>query len=522
MENTMKTNGIVEFIRNIFMLTMALTLGLYGLIAIDAGRANYGLVAGGTDMQQEATRRKEFITEIQQGKRTSAPEGEGWRTGYGQELLAQRTDAQRAYGSNLGMQLIQYATVPKWHMWVLATHSTLGGICMLMGALQFWPALRRKKPFLHKRIGKLYVYFGLLSMALAAVYLTVTPPERIYSGLTFYIGLWSLVILAFYSMIMAVYHAKQGQIAQHQVFMSLNFGLFLTAPLLRYDWLLLGMIFPSVRQEEINASANIFLIPQSVLFGYGFLLLNRMGQPLRKKVAILDIDERVRNRFALWMLIVLGIFGSSIITMFNHFVITPGIEKFETAYAMIPMNVIQHEMEVLAGQNATRFTLMLAIISVCIIAPFFIWTAFKNQQVASPERLRNFGFIIGIGTIISGIVLLYWGYLLGIPNIEHLTGGTFYTIAGLFSISFGTMLLGAVYANRQALIKEWGMFSLACIIAVPSFYTNLIILKLLNIPDYFINDGHGYLLAAASSFMSIIGVFVYTAYSSATHEKVAY
>jgi uncharacterized membrane protein len=521
MENAMKSNGLMELFRNLFMLTTALILGVYGLIAIDAGRANYGLAASSADKQEEINRRKELITEIQAGKRTSMPEGEGWRTGYGQEMLAQRTDAQRAYGSNLGMQLIQYATVPKWHIWVLATHSTLGGICMLMGALQFWPALRRKKPFLHKRIGKMYVYFGLASMLLAAVYLIVTPPEKIYSGLTFYIGLWLLVILAIYSMIMAIYHVKRGEIAQHQVFMAFNFGLFLTAPLLRYDWLLLGMMFPSVRQEEVNFAANIFLIPQSVLFGYGLLLVNRMGQPLRKKPIVLDVDEKIRKKFLIWMGLLVVLFGASIFGIVQHFIVSPGIEKFDIAYAVVPMNVINHEMAALAGEQSNRFVFVVAIIAVLLAAPFFIWTAFRHVEVAI-NRLKNLGLIIGFGTIVSGIVSLYWGYLLGIPNIEHFTGGTFYTIAGLFSLSFGAMLLGAVFMGKISLIKEWGVFSLACALAVPSFFSNLIIIKFLNIPQYFIADGHGYLLAASSSLMWVIGAFIHAAYSSATQEKVAY
>ena len=229
----------------------------------------------------------------------------------------------------------------------------------------------------------------------------------------------------------------------------------------------------------------------------------------------------MRSRFFIWMPLVTIYVGWCAYLIVNHFIISPGIENCNVSSEVIPPNIILHEAQAFINQQGSRLLFTISTIAVLLATPFFLWVAFKNERV-SANKLKQIGLLISIGILVSGGVLLYWGNLLGVPSIEHLTGGTFYSISGLFSISFGALLLFASIKNNTSLIKEWGLFSIACALTMPSFYMNLVTIKYLNIPDYFLAEGHGYLLASSGSLMLFIAVFIYSAYGSATHEKIAY
>lgn len=68
-----------------------------------------------------------------------------------------------------------------------------------------------------------------------------TPVAQIYDQFVFAAGLWALAIGVSVTLWVAMFHLWHKRIAQHQAYMALNFGLLLTAPLLRMGWL----VFPA-------------------------------------------------------------------------------------------------------------------------------------------------------------------------------------------------------------------------------------------------------------------------------------
>jgi hypothetical protein len=101
------------------------------------------------------------------------------------------------------------------------------------------------------------------------VYLVRTPIADIYDQLTFYIGLWGLAVGVTFSLWMAVISMLRKQIAQHQAWMCINYGMLLTAPIQRYGWLAFGAAAPELRQLEGNYAVTGVLVPLCVLIGYG-------------------------------------------------------------------------------------------------------------------------------------------------------------------------------------------------------------------------------------------------------------
>jgi len=49
----------------------------------------------------------------------------------------------------------------------LVAHVLFGAVAMLAGALQMWPWLRRRHPALHRRVGRVYVFGGVIPASIA-------------------------------------------------------------------------------------------------------------------------------------------------------------------------------------------------------------------------------------------------------------------------------------------------------------------------------------------------------------------
>jgi uncharacterized membrane protein YozB (DUF420 family) len=55
------------------------------------------------------------------------------------------------------------------HFWTLVPHVLFGSIAMSTAVLQVWPWFRRRFPVAHRRIGRLYVFGGVLPAGVAAL-----------------------------------------------------------------------------------------------------------------------------------------------------------------------------------------------------------------------------------------------------------------------------------------------------------------------------------------------------------------
>ena len=250
-------------------LVGALLLGIYGLLAIDMGRVNLSPAVG--DAQQILAQRHEANRAADSAQYADPALQQAWQhSGLWLYGMSKITSSQHSYGddSYFTYSMFHYAEMPKKNMLVLSFHNVMGGICMLFGALQFWPAFRKKYPRWHRSFGALYMVTAQLGMLAAMVYLSITPVKTIYDSFSFYIGLWLLAIVVTATLWLSIYHLKRGEYAQHQAYMAINFGALLTAPVLRYNWVLGGLLFPGVSFNTSNYWGAGILLPQCFIMGY--------------------------------------------------------------------------------------------------------------------------------------------------------------------------------------------------------------------------------------------------------------
>lgn len=256
----------------------ALAMLFYGALAIDAGIVNFR-AAGNAEV---AAQRQAMQARAEAGQSLGTPAEVAAHSGAALALIAESSSPGYAFGERgLSETLIHYATMPRFNGITLSVHNVLGGVTMLFGALQFWPAFRRRFPLWHRTFGAIYIVAAQGAMIAAMIFLARTPVHLIYDQLTFYIGLWGLAIGVTFSLWMAIYSMMHKRIAQHQGWMALNYGMLLTAPIQRYGWAAFGAADPTLRQLEGNYAVTAVLVPLSVMIGYGLFTLNRWLQTER-------------------------------------------------------------------------------------------------------------------------------------------------------------------------------------------------------------------------------------------------
>lgn len=315
-------------------LVLVVLLGFYGLLAIDMGRVNSAPIFG--DQQKIAAERIATTAAVDAYRSDANTESAAKHSGIWLALMNKVTTPQYTYGSDSYFtdSLHHYAVMPKSNIAVLSLHNVLGGICMLFGAMQFWPAFRRHYPRWHRGFGMIYMVSVQAAMIMAGTYLYITPVAKIYDSFSFYVGLWALVVIVSASLWMSIYHLRRREIAQHQAYMAINFGALLTAPVLRYDWILFGAFFPHLTFNTVNYLAAGILLPQSFIFGYLLLCVTR-SQQLDRPVASKDLTKPT----PVWQKGLVATAGLAILvailSVVDHFVIHAGLNNISNSQALI-------------------------------------------------------------------------------------------------------------------------------------------------------------------------------------------
>lgn len=499
-------------------VVLALAMLLYGVVAIDTGIVNYK----GAGNAEVAAKRIEMQRAAEAGDNAGSAAD---HSGIGFDFLRKHSSPQYGFGKEgLSEPAIHYATMPKFNGITLSIHNALGGICMLFGALQFWPAFRRRFPLWHRAFGGLYILAAQSAMIAAMIYLSRTAVGDIYDHLTFYVGLWALAIGVTVTLWMAIYSMLQKRIAQHQAFMCLNFGLLLTAPIQRYGWLAFGMFGPQdMRQLEGNYAVTGVLVPLTVMIGYGLFTINRWLQADRSAASA----QKVAQPFGLYaslgrllaMLSPLVLLAAGATTV-QHYLLQPGLQHIEHAAQWIPAGVIQLEDQVIVAQTATRQLFTLATLLGLIAGAHLMWTAFVAK--ASPARYMGLsGWALAATGGVVGAVLVNWGWQMGLPSFATIAGGAIYLFGGCITLILSTLLAFALVTKRHVWVKEWGVFVIACLVATPSFYWALPLIGAQPIDPQFVQEGHVFRMASYGEWMLLMGAFVYALFSEATHSKLA-
>jgi hypothetical protein len=500
---------------------LALAMLFYGLLAIDAGVTNFK-GAGNADV---AAKRIDIQRAAEAGETNANTRSIAEHSTIYGDLLSKISSAKYAYGKEgLSEPLIHYAVMPKFNGIALSVHNALGGVCMLFGAMQFWPAFRRRFPLWHRAFGGIYILAAQSAMIAAMVYLSRTPVVDIYDHLTFYVGLWALAIGVTVTLWMAIYSMLRRRIAQHQAFMCLNYGLLLTAPIQRYGWLAFGAFGPQdMRQLEGNYAVTGVLVPLTVMIGYGLFTINRWLQADRSPASA----QKVAQPFGLYahlgrmlaMLSPLVLLAAGVTTV-QHYLLQPGLQHIEHAAQWIPAGVIQLEDQVIVAQAATRQFFAIATLLGLIAGAHMLWTAFVAK--GSPARYMGLsGWSLAAAGAAVGAVLVQWGMQMGMPSFATIAGGAIYLFGGGITLLLSAMLAFALSTGRHVWVKEWGVFVVACLVATPSFFWALPVIGAQPIAPQFVQEGHVFRMASYGEWLLLMGAFVYALFSEATHSKLA-
>lgn len=156
---------------------------------------------------------------------------------------------------------------------------------------------------------------------------------------------------------------------------------------------------------------------------------------------------------------------------------------------------------------------LIALLSMLV----FVWRNFWTTSRQAQSRIA--AIVMTVSSAVSGFVLVVWGWELGAPSKQTLSGGTHALMYGVIILLFSLLLSLAIWRRHDALIKEWGLFLLGSVLATSVFYWLLAFLGLFPIPNDFVIQGHVYRLAADAGPALLIIMLLYSVYGQATNEK---
>ncbi|MBO0769236.1 MAG: DUF2306 domain-containing protein [Solirubrobacterales bacterium] len=154
------------------------------------------------------------------------------------------------------------ATAYQSDRWVMLIHTTLGGLCLILGVLQFMPQVRRRWPRAHRWTGRLYLAAMSVCMVTAMLFLAHAGSVEFLGGMAFFLQLWALALGTLVTGWMAYAMIRRRNVVAHQGFMMLSFALLMTAPGLRVLWI---GIHPLFRDQALLMNLGASAIAEAVL-----------------------------------------------------------------------------------------------------------------------------------------------------------------------------------------------------------------------------------------------------------------
>lgn len=434
--------------------------------------------------------------------------------------LSKLVSVQHFTDSKLPEQGLYYATMPTTNQALLLAHVLTAAFCMLFGGLQFWPQFRKRFMRAHRLIGKVYLLTVPITVILSLVYLALTPPHHIYDHLVAWIALWIFGALALLSVTMAVLALKARRIYEHQAWMALSFGSLLVAPMLRWDWALLGVLFPAIDQQTLNLVTMGLMLPQCLLITYGLILINRQYQRPMHKRALQPIAQKSMNVF---MRALPALYAAAAgVLAFNVWFFLPeqGLGSVAFAESLLPPALIQQHQ--LALSHSTLITgLHVLSISMALLLGLYTFKRLlhSSKDAADFIQVKRYAQLTGVLITLAGLSAIAIGHAFGLAAQNlWFSGGTMYVVNGLVLSAFGLYLLASSRAGQLALMKESLLFSLCLAPFAALFFMTLWVISLLSMPLEYIHDGQGYVIPVGfGGGLLFIAVF-YVIYGQATRE----
>lgn len=194
------------------------------------------------------------------------------------------TLAGRYAGLDESAALVPIRPGVPFHFPVLLVHIACGTVALGVGALQFWPRLRRSRA--HRTIGRVYLFAGVLPASAAGLCVAALSMR----GLAAQTGFATLALLWAGTALAGRRAARRGDHTAHRQWMTRNFALTLAAVTLRV-WLpilllagspLIGVDyadFDHLFTAAYDAVAWLCWVPNLLVAGW---YLNRRGRTGRR------------------------------------------------------------------------------------------------------------------------------------------------------------------------------------------------------------------------------------------------
>ncbi|MEY9876355.1 putative membrane protein [Streptacidiphilus sp. MAP12-33] len=228
----------------------------------------------------------------------------------------------------IGQSLLAHVTNPRYVADALATrikpyqhslaalvvHSVLGGLLMLLGPLQLLTAVRRRVR-LHRTLGVVFAVTVYVCMAGAAVYLLRTAPRDAFSGPAFWIVLATILVGTVFSVTFGIVAAVRRMPEIHQRWMLLCYAFLMTAPLLRFEWGALPVLFPGIPMTQINQIAVMHL---GSVVAFGALVASRR---LDRRV---ELPGMGRSWVPWWVLVPAALAGTAALAWLTWSLVSAG------------------------------------------------------------------------------------------------------------------------------------------------------------------------------------------------------
>lgn len=133
--------------------------------------------------------------------------------------------------ANFNNATARYITAPTFRYVGLFIHAFSGGLALLLGPFQFLDGFRKRRPSIHRWMGRIY----LVSILLGGLSAFIIAPGMI-SGLVGEVGLMSLAVLWLWTGWNAYSSIRKGDVKSHREWMTRSFALTFAAVTLRL-WL---------------------------------------------------------------------------------------------------------------------------------------------------------------------------------------------------------------------------------------------------------------------------------------------
>jgi len=312
--------------------------------------------------------------------------------------------------------------------------------------------------------------------------------ENTYQGFAFHIQLWFLSVSTIIAQILAIVFIKKRNFPLHLGFQIYTFSAFLNAPIQRYDWAVLGWVYPHLTQGEVNNLVNILTFWQCLLIGYALFAWNRSTAPVRPKPV-----EVAPHPIGLQ--IFLGVATvAAVLTVLVGYLSGTGLSGWTVAQGVAPASTLAAEAALYAGKYLQTAAFGILIAAAIVSG---MWLMMRDGG-SKPAR-----GVFYVSAILGGVQQIVWGLQLGEPSMAVTAGGGFYIVSGVSLAGFALLALYLQSRGRENLWHEVMVFAVNFAFAPALIVWGHGLWYLLDvIPAFYTDRGHGYVLAAGAAILT--------------------